>query len=145
MLMAKSSEMKHSLVIILGGYENEMQELMKSNSGLASRFLVRVHFPDYAPEELIEIAKRMAKNANMELAPDALSLLETKLLAESLKSNARDVENLMETAGRKRDSRVHPLAKGRPDLRGDKKLLTTVTADDLKLAAAGLVPFRDRV
>ena len=45
------------LVVILAGYEKDMNAFIKTNDGLQSRFLNIINFPDYTPQELLQIAK----------------------------------------------------------------------------------------
>ena len=53
---------RDNLIVILAGYSNEMQEFLTSNSGLKSRFPNVINFPDYTGEELLLIAKSIAKS-----------------------------------------------------------------------------------
>ncbi|MCR5204629.1 MAG: AAA family ATPase [Lachnospiraceae bacterium] len=53
---------RENLIVILAGYSNEMQEFLTSNSGLKSRFPNVINFPDYTGEELLKIAKSIAKS-----------------------------------------------------------------------------------
>ena len=53
---------RENLIVILAGYSNEMQEFLTSNSGLKSRFPNVINFPDYSGEELLLIAKSIAKS-----------------------------------------------------------------------------------
>ena len=92
--------------MILAGYGDKMDELLKCNPGLTGRFPNRYTFDDYQPLELLEIAKRMATGCGMVLAEDALALLQGKLLVEPLRGNARDVRNLLDGARAQRATRV---------------------------------------
>jgi stage V sporulation protein K len=55
-LMTVLSDPESDILVVLAGYEDEMQKLLKSNPGLASRFPVRLHFPDYSVDELMLMA-----------------------------------------------------------------------------------------
>ena len=44
------------IAIIAAGYPDEMDVFLESNPGLKSRFRMIYDFPDYAPQELMEIA-----------------------------------------------------------------------------------------
>src|SRR5262249_33509768 len=59
------------LVVILAGYPREMRRLLDSNSGLSSRFRRQLEFPDYSPEELMEIFEYMVKQKRLSLTPAA--------------------------------------------------------------------------
>jgi len=56
-LVKLMEDYREDVVVILAGYEKEMEEFLKTNPGLDSRFPHRIHFPDYSPRELFEIAK----------------------------------------------------------------------------------------
>ena len=53
---------RDNLIVILAGYSNEMQEFLTANSGLKSRFPNVINFPDYTGQELLLIAKSIAKS-----------------------------------------------------------------------------------
>lgn len=60
---------RESLVVILAGYSREMEEFLTANSGLRSRFPHIIEFPDYTPEELLEITKGIVKGKGYRLDP----------------------------------------------------------------------------
>ena len=133
-LLAKSEEHRRDTVIILAGYSDKMDQLLKCNPGLASRFPTRVAFKDYLPEALMEIAQKMAVDLRMRLGDDALMLLSGHFARVApLPGNARDVRNLMEKVRRKRDSRVVGMGC---ELTMDQ--LQTVTAVDIEGAVADI-------
>ncbi len=49
---------RDDLVVILAGYEREMQDFIDVNPGLASRISYRFHFEDFTTDQLIEIFMR---------------------------------------------------------------------------------------
>lgn len=66
---------RDDLVVIFAGYKKEMQVLMQSNSGLASRFPTWLDFKDYTAMELHFISQSMLKEGHMKLTPGANELL----------------------------------------------------------------------
>ena len=58
---------REHLVVILAGYTNEMETFMKSNPGLRSRFPFIVEFPDYTPNEMLEILLLNAKQRDYQI------------------------------------------------------------------------------
>src|SRR5690606_10296647 len=70
-LLKRAEDDRDRLVIILAGYEREMDEFLSSNPGLASRFSTRVKFPSYSPRELVEITELLQRGRGDRLAPDA--------------------------------------------------------------------------
>jgi stage V sporulation protein K len=99
------------LIVILAGYTNEMNELLKINPGLKSRFPNVIEFPDYKPEELLEIAKRMLKKKNFKLNEKAenalLEVLTKKQIGGRMDNgNGRLVRNVVQEAIRKQSKRL---------------------------------------
>lgn len=91
------------LVVILAGYDREMDELMARNTGLTSRFPEEIKFHNMSPVQCLEVLKR--KLSKQSIRVDALEdPLSTEykrmvdLLAEISNlpfwGNARDVETL---------------------------------------------------
>ncbi|RSN46787.1 AAA family ATPase [Actinomadura sp. WAC 06369] len=60
-LLKRAEDDRDRLVVVLAGYEADMDRFLASNPGLASRFDVRVDFPSYGPDELLRIAQRLAE------------------------------------------------------------------------------------
>lgn len=86
------------LVVILAGYEDKMEELMKENEGLSSRIAHKVHFDDYSIEELKEIFYLKCKDIGFSIDSSAEQTLEECLNARKLQDffgNGRDVANLV--------------------------------------------------
>ncbi|KAL1740854.1 P-loop containing nucleoside triphosphate hydrolase protein [Schizophyllum fasciatum] len=48
---------KGKLIVILAGYEKDINDLMKSNSGLSSRFPEEIMFYDLSPEDCLEVLR----------------------------------------------------------------------------------------
>ena len=92
---------RDNLVIIVAGYHEEMEQFLKSNTGLVSRFNKFIEFPDYTNDELIEILVSMAKSAELTISEDTLQMLNEKLTRltkakKKLFGNGRGVRNLFE-------------------------------------------------
>lgn len=68
---------RDNLIVILAGYSKEMEQFLTSNSGLKSRFPNVIHFPDYTGEELLLIAKSIAKSKGYTIDEGADSALLT--------------------------------------------------------------------
>ncbi len=111
-LLKRAEDDRDDLVIILAGYERQMESFLASNPGLTSRFATRVKFPGYSPAELLSLADLAMERRGEVLDPDARPVLWRMLedvgrrkLADEL-GNARFVRSLLEKAGRARDVRV---------------------------------------
>lgn len=59
-LVKAMEDHRDELVVVLAGYDKEMQEFLKANSGLRSRFSNIIEFKDYTGEELYKIACNIA-------------------------------------------------------------------------------------
>jgi len=70
-LIKEMEDKRDKLVVIFAGYDREMEEFMKSNSGLASRIGYTFHFDDYTPEQLTEIYRLKAAKRGLELSAEA--------------------------------------------------------------------------
>ncbi len=59
---------RDNLVVILAGYEKDMEKFLSFNQGLKSRFSNVIHFNDYTPIEMYEIAVNIAKSKGYKIA-----------------------------------------------------------------------------
>lgn len=124
---------RDKLIVIFAGYKNEMERFLDRNPGLRSRVAFTVPFEDYGPDELMDIARLMAKSGGNELEPSATSRLnEIFALAANEKNfgNGRFVRSLMEKAEINRASRLADA--GSVTL----EMLETFTADDFDYTPA---------
>ncbi|MFB4287652.1 AAA family ATPase [Nonomuraea sp. ATR24] len=137
-LLKRAEDDRDRLVIVLAGYQREMDVFLASNPGLASRFNQRVTFPSYAPRELSEIAVLLAEQAGDRFDEEALGDLDevfTWVCGERLidgLGNGRFARSLFERAAMRRDVRLAALAsRGESASSAD---LTTITSDDVRTA-----------
>lgn len=101
-LVKSMEDHKNDFILILAGYPKEIEEFLKTNPGLPSRFPIQVNFPDYTIDQLIEIAKQMAAEREYVILPEAIHKIKNHLTQEKLLnlnfSNARHMRNLIEKA-----------------------------------------------
>ena len=149
-LLERMETHRDRLVVIIAGYEEEIDRLLAANDGLASRFGRRIRFSSYSPGELVQIAEAMARARDARLSADALAALDRDFveLCRSdphrstgsrppidVAGNGRYVRNLIEAA---EEEREHRLARS-GDLSGlSEHDLMTITADDLRSAVDSL-------
>lgn len=92
---------RNDLIVIVAGYPDLMQEFIKSNPGLQSRFNKYLTFDDYSPNELIEIFQSLCESYGMTADEETLAVLKEKLKALYQKrdksfGNGRLVRNIVE-------------------------------------------------
>lgn len=100
-LLKMMEDHRDDLVVIVAGYVSEMEDFIRSNPGLASRFNRYIRFPDYSPAELLQILIRFCEQASYVLSDSTHSGLQSVFAREIRRqrqrfSNARYVRNLFE-------------------------------------------------
>jgi probable Rubsico expression protein CbbX len=108
-LLQVMENQRDDLVVILAGYKERMDVFYESNPGLASRIANHVHFPDYSPEELIQIGKLMLEEQQYKLTPPAeTALLQyiTLRVQQPLFANARSMKNALDRARMRQANRI---------------------------------------
>lgn len=111
-LVKHMEDHQHDFALILAGYPNEMEDFLRLNPGLRSRFPFIISFKDYTADELMEIAHMMVTEKEYILTNTA----EWKLRSHVDKitssgnpnfSNARHIRNLLENTIRRQAMRLY--------------------------------------
>jgi len=76
-LLKRMEDHRHRLVVIVAGYPRLMRSFLESNPGLRSRFSREIVFPDYSEDELIQIFRRFAGQADYRLGDGTEETLRT--------------------------------------------------------------------
>ncbi len=110
-LLKAMEDNRDSLIVIVAGYPDLMEEFLSSNPGLRSRFSRFVTFEDYTPGELFEILLAMCKKQEYVLSEGAQEFVRDFLKKRCENkpdnfANARDVRNLLERAITNQAARV---------------------------------------
>jgi SpoVK/Ycf46/Vps4 family AAA+-type ATPase len=134
-LLKRAEDDRERLVVVLAGYTADMDRLLRSNPGLASRFSTRIAFPSYTATQLSQIAQVIAAQAGDTFDAEAVPVLQS-IFTRAVEAgridtlgNGRFARSLFERACASRDVRV--------SLQGDAASaadLTTVLAADLLTA-----------
>lgn len=101
-LIAEMENHRSDLVVIMAGYTDEMETLMRSNPGLESRMPYVIEFPNYTRTELRDIFMSMVQKSFeipeglREAVEEYFSNLPEEMLTSKEFSNARFVRNLYE-------------------------------------------------
>lgn len=94
---------KDDLIVIVAGYQKEMQSFLDANPGLRSRFNRTINFPNYSAGELITIMKNRATKLDYSITQDAIKYIE-RYFGKVLEfppdnfGNARSVRNYLDNA-----------------------------------------------
>jgi SpoVK/Ycf46/Vps4 family AAA+-type ATPase len=137
-LLKRAEDDREQLIVILAGYDRQMEDFLASNPGLNSRFAIRIKFGGYSPDEMMSLAQAAVAQRGESMDAGAAQALARMMeevgrrrLGDEL-GNGRFVRSLLEKAGQARDVRV--MAAGEP---GTAELLT-LSAADLERAFADL-------
>ena len=121
-------------VVIAAGYQNEMQNFLRMNPGLDSRFGYKIHIEDYSADELFKILQLQMKKSQFVFSSyDNSEAIAQNAVQELCKNktkdfaNARAIRNLFDTIKLRMDSRI---AKLSPELL-TKETLTTICSTDI--------------
>lgn len=147
-LLARMEDERDRIIVIIAGYDGEIDRFLAANDGLSSRFSRRLSFESYAPTELAQIGEVLAEKRDSHLTPEAITTLEQvcgPLFDQTsvdqsgrprrlidLAGNGRFIRNVIESAEEEREFRLSSGDVDVSELSTDD--LTTVTADDMRAA-----------
>ncbi len=151
-LLARMENDRDRLVVIVAGYRKDLDTFLDTNEGLRSRFTRSIDFPSYSPQELVEIATRMAEKRDSVFEPAALDAhgvavrsarrrpprrtpTGSRRRSLDIAGNGRFVRNLVERSEEEREYRLdHSDAE---DFTDDE--LMTITDEDVTKSAIPLL------
>lgn len=110
-LVKAMEDHKGELILILAGYQQEMEHFLQTNPGLRSRFPIQIDFPDFTQQELLQIAEQICEKRQYRLSNESkLSLIRIVNLLQNQKSepfgNARTIRNIIEKGIRRQALRL---------------------------------------
>ena len=136
------AEPTNDILIILAGYEKEMNQMLELNPGMKGRFPYSFRFEDFTHSELNEMAQRLLKQMDYELEKTASICLD-ECIRQAVKNkdrffhNGRWVTQMVEKgilgAMSERLYDVEPKEQNRD-------LFRTVTEEDVRLGFEEMVP-----
>lgn len=101
---------RDNLILILAGYNDEMDWFLETNPGLRSRFPIHLSYPDYTTQQLLDIADKVLKERQYVISPSAKDelrlILEKNAKKHEHNGNARLVRNIIERAMRRQAVRL---------------------------------------
>lgn len=101
-LLAEMENHRDDMVVIMAGYKDELDELMRSNPGLIQRMPYEINFPNYTREQLSEIFFAQARKDFLfgeefiDTVREYFRTLPNNIYLSPTFSNARFVRNLFE-------------------------------------------------
>jgi probable Rubsico expression protein CbbX len=128
LLTAMENE-RDTLVVVLAGYHDRMEQFFRSNPGMGSRVAHHIDFPNYTRDELLDIARLMLKHTSYVMTPEAEAALASYVELRMKRprfSNARSIRNALERARLRQAKRIFD-AGGAPT----REDLMTIEADDI--------------
>lgn len=147
-LLARMENDRDRLVVIIAGYNGEIDRFLAANDGLASRFAKRIRFDSYSPEELARIGTLMAGKRDSVIADDAYDVLLERMAplheetatdqsgqvrrSIDIAGNGRFVRNVIESAEEEREYRLSTGDIGIDEL--DEQALMRIEAADVNRA-----------
>ena len=120
---------REDLVVILAGYKDRMETFFKSNPGMGSRVAHHLHFPDFTPEELVQIADLMMEQQQYKFEDDAREAFEEYIhrrLERPRFAYGRSIRNAIDRARMRQAGRLYA---DRDNL--TKEDLMTIKAEDI--------------
>jgi len=131
-LLKRMEDHRGEFFIFVAGYPDNMEDFLKANPGLSSRFDKILKFEDYEPEELLEIALYMFDEKGFKLHKAAKEHL-AKYLAflhefrDKYFGNARTVRNIITEVIKNQNLRLAAL----PTTKRTKTAIQTITLEDV--------------
>ncbi len=98
-LLQFMEEHRDDLVVILAGYKARMDVFFQSNPGMASRVGHHIDFPDFAPDELMQIAELMLGREQYQFEPAARDAFREYIalrMRQPRFANARSMRNAID-------------------------------------------------
>ncbi|WP_071286307.1 AAA family ATPase [Mycolicibacterium llatzerense] len=102
-LLKYMEDFREDLVVIVAGYPREMQEFLRANAGLASRFHFTLTFASYTPDEVVAIGRHLAEQERLVVDDAAWGVLRTE--AAQLRSLPYESGTMLDVAGNGRYAR----------------------------------------
>ncbi len=131
-LLKRMEDDRGELAVILAGYSDEMEAMIRSNPGLSSRIGTTIQFADYEPIQLAAIFESLCDQNHFKLSWQAryrmiVGLTELHRRRDRHFGNGRLVRNAFEDSVRRLADRVADLADG------DAASLTHLHSSDIRL------------
>ena len=124
---------RDDLVVILAGYKNRMETFFRSNPGMASRIAHHLDFPDYTPDELLQIAELLTTRMDYRLDDDSRGAMReyiTHRIEQPHFANARSIRNALDRARLRQANRL--FAGAAQNAAPEKNELMRIASEDIR-------------
>lgn len=133
-LLKLMEDYRDQFIVIIAGYEKEIDALLRTNPGMKSRFKNKIRFEDYAPAELLQIFEGFCRENSYGLTGDARVKAErlfSDMYAAKDKEfgNGRAARNVFELCLMRQAARIYN--KNKPS----KHELLTLSSSDIPALA----------
>jgi probable Rubsico expression protein CbbX len=132
-LLQVMENQRDDLVVILAGYKNRMETFFRSNPGMASRIAHHLDFPDYTPDELLQIAELLAAHMDYRFDADGRAAMQeyiTHRIAQPHFANARSIRNALDRARLRQANRL--FAGAAHNAAPEKDELMRIASEDIR-------------
>lgn len=140
-LIKEMEDHRSEFGVIVAGYTKNMEQFLKSNPGLKSRFDQRFHFNDFSQDELWEIAVSMFVGKGLVVDKKAEAHLKIYIdflfnKRDRFFGNARSIRKIVEKSSRNQELRMANLSKAKRT----EKQISTLKLEDV----ADFVPSEEK-
>lgn len=102
------------MAVIVAGYPQKMERFIGANPGLESRFSTKINFPDYTPNELLQIFEHFCEKADYIVSPPARRQLARQFeyvwrQRDGQFGNAREARNIFDSVRKRLAGRLAAL------------------------------------
>lgn len=132
-LLEEMENRRGQFIVVVAGYEAEMQQFLQTNPGLKSRFNQEFKLEDYTPEEMQAIALKLFTEKERVITAEALELLTKEFTnlwrkRDRFFANARVVRNIVEKIMQEQAERCMETAREN----WNAEFLTSITVADVQ-------------
>lgn len=142
-LMKRMEDDRGKFVVIAAGYRAEMENLLRVNPGMRSRFNRFLHIDDYSPEMLYEILLCFARKKQYCLSENATVAVKEAInqiyaCRDKNFANGREMRQLFEKITRRQAERINKI----PMSEQTNEMLLTIEAEDVPLERPKTVDYK---
>ena len=132
-LLQVMENQRDDIVVILAGYKNRMDTFFRSNPGMASRIAHHIDFPDYTPDELLQIAELIAARMDYRFDDASVAAMHEYIahrITQPNFANARSIRNALDRARLRHASRLFADASNNASPEKDQLML--IAPEDIR-------------